>query len=1151
MNLFGRESRDEQGEQQGNASLNPSDPNEVRRRRLAALEKSQADERERKRELEERRAKWMAEQAAKGKKIEVEPVPAPPPLPPQKKANTPENIKTPPPKRAPPKLAPLEAMHSTAISKILGLALKTSAASSSSVYFDDLIQQLREDAGIDEAQPLLLDLEQHCDSILLSRITTSLQPLGYMLKCYVRCSEQRSEIRSHRLLAGHEDRRKSLLEMISELERRILTYTCMVLKGDFMDTSSKSPSEKFVDYMVDEKLPSDVIKALLRVCRAENGPDIDEIKPFFVGVFKEIQKLALRDNKLSNSNFLKPLKVLTTLVAQDKDICKWLTEWEHFMPSYEHMKNMPIHVFAYSSFLSPFFKISALPGLPLGGPPLYPEDPSVGPSHFPNPGMISQTEVEGAIYSLRSSLSVARSYMHQICLSLCRAGVGPRNAFLTWIARIFNLNKKRMAMQVDYRDVSGDGFILNIMHVLLKLCEPIVEGGWKMLQKIDPTFPQSHHRIDYTDETRLAADSNMLKRWWVDPRNENAQESLTRHLEVAARESGLAGSSRSVSGSSSGHREGDTKNNEAERVSKEFGFVTECYWLALRGIQIGFIPVSTLYEDTLVKSLRRLKGMMDDMQAASDLNQLPPDQQLQLSDFKRRFDLLAQTKLCYDVYIRDPDLIGMLVRFAGADAQWLIKKTLSEPKRAELLPLPLPVPKIFASLPEHTVETITTVLLNAMHYEPRIVENNIAILDDIVTFCIAGSSSPLHVKNPYLRAKLIEFIWYIFPRPEYSPLDEDEDEREVYRNPAMELLFNGHKMAQQNLPSALFRLYVDVEHTGSHTQFYDKFSIRYRIGSIVESLWSLPAYRASVRREASDESRFRRFVNMLLNDANHLMDNILDDLEEIHRLEVLISGKSLEWSRLSDEEKSEKKARLRQLLDAAKGYNQLGNNNVKLLCILTGDDAVRRVFLRPEMVTRLAEMLNYLLDRLCGKRTRELKVSDPKAVEWKPRYVLKTLLCTYLNFSGQHGFATAVGLDGRSYSAELFQRATRVAIRRSLLPRPDITRFEEIAAAAAASLEKEAEAEGDLGDDIPDEFLDPIMSSLMRDPVFLPTSGNVMDRAVISRILLSEPSDPFNRKLLTEDMLEPVASLKQRIDAFISERRAAARSARENRGERY
>lgn len=56
--------------------------------------------------------------------------------------------------------------------------------------------------------------------------------------------------------------------------------------------------------------------------------------------------------------------------------------------------------------------------------------------------------------------------------------------------------------------------------------------------------------------------------------------------------------------------------------------------------------------------------------------------------------------------------------------------------------------------------------------------------------------------------------------------------------------------------------------------------------------------------------------------------------------------------------------------------------------------------------------------------------------------------------------------------------------------------------------------------DAPDEFKDPLMDTLMVDPVMLP-SGVVMDRAIITRHLLNSQTDPFNRQPLTEDELKP------------------------------
>lgn len=76
----------------------------------------------------------------------------------------------------------------------------------------------------------------------------------------------------------------------------------------------------------------------------------------------------------------------------------------------------------------------------------------------------------------------------------------------------------------------------------------------------------------------------------------------------------------------------------------------------------------------------------------------------------------------------------------------------------------------------------------------------------------------------------------------------------------------------------------------------------------------------------------------------------------------------------------------------------------------------------------------------------------------------------------------------------------------------------ELMLAAALNEEKE------LGE-IPDDFLDPIVFTLMEDPVILPTSGVSIDRSTIIAHLLNDKHDPFNRKDLTIDMVIPSNTL--------------------------
>lgn len=43
----------------------------------------------------------------------------------------------------------------------------------------------------------------------------------------------------------------------------------------------------------------------------------------------------------------------------------------------------------------------------------------------------------------------------------------------------------------------------------------------------------------------------------------------------------------------------------------------------------------------------------------------------------------------------------------------------------------------------------------------------------------------------------------------------------------------------------------------------------------------------------------------------------------------------------------------------------------------------------------------------------------------------------------------------------------------------------------------------------------------MEDPVLLPTSSTIVDRSTITAHLLGDTRDPFNRKPLSMDMLQP------------------------------
>lgn len=71
---------------------------------------------------------------------------------------------------------------------------------------------------------------------------------------------------------------------------------------------------------------------------------------------------------------------------------------------------------------------------------------------------------------------------------------------------------------------------------------------------------------------------------------------------------------------------------------------------------------------------------------------------------------------------------------------------------------------------------------------------------------------------------------------------------------------------------------------------------------------------------------------------------------------------------------------------------------------------VQKPFLRPELGPRLAAMLNFNLQQLCGPKCRDLKVENPEKYGFEPKKLLDQLTDIYLQLDCAR-FAKAIADD--------------------------------------------------------------------------------------------------------------------------------------------
>ena len=195
------------------------------------------------------------------------------------------------------------------------------------------------------------------------------------------------------------------------------------------------------------------------------------------------------------------------------------------------------------------------------------------------------------------------------------------------------------------------------------------------------------------------------------------------------------------------------------------------------------------------------------------------------------------------------------------------------------------------------------------------------------------------------------------------------------------------------------------------------------------------------------------------------MDESLSELSQIAAIQHEME--SAEWQNQPMQHRREREGTLRGLERHASGYVTLGRSTVDMLMIFTAE--TKEPFMVPEIVDKLAAMLDYNLDALVGPRCQNLKVKDREKYRFDPRKLLSDILQIYLNLSGQSEFVRAVANDGRSYRKELFERAAGIARHRVLKTDDEIEQL-RIFVVKVEEMKATIEAEEDLGE-VPDEYL--------------------------------------------------------------------------------
>ncbi|KAI9153511.1 hypothetical protein LWI28_012482 [Acer negundo] len=804
--------------------------------------------------------------------------------------------------------------------------------------------------------------------------------------------------------------------------------------------------------------------------------DFDSLDPILRGLYENLRGSILNVSALGN--FQQPLRALLYLLSFPVG-ARSLVNHPWWIPKGVYLNGRVIEM---TSILGPFFHVSALPDHTI-----FKSQPDVGQQCFSEASTRRPVDLLSSFTTIKTVMKSLYRDLGDVLLALLK-NTETRENVLEYLAEVINKNSSRAHIQVEPLSCASSGMFVNLGAVMLRLCDPFLDGSLTKRDKIDPKYVFYSNRLDLRSLTALHASSEEISQWI----NKDNPGSIDGSRPDSDGENHLLQSQEATSSSNIASEPSLLNVNPTSSGGggkSKYTFICECFFMTARVLNLGLLKSFSDFKH-LVQDISRAEDALATLEAMQ--GQTPSSQlELDISRLEKEIETYSQEKLCYEAQIlRDGDLIQHALSFYRLMVVWLVGLV-----GGFKMPLPLTCPMEFACMPEHFVEDAMELLIFASRI-PKALDG--VVLDDFMNFITMFMGSPNFIRNPYLRAKMVEVLNCWMPRRSGS-------------SSAAATLFEGHQMSLEYLVRNLLKLYVDIEFTGSHTQFYDKFNIRHNIAELLEYLWQVPSHRNAWTQIAKEEEKgvYLNFLNFLINDSIYLLDESLNKILELKEIEAEMSN-TAEWERRPAQERQERTRLFHSQENIIRIDMKLANEDVSMLAFTSEQIVVP--FLLPEMVERVASMLNYFLLQL----------------------LLKQIVRIYVHLARgdkENNFPAAISSDGRSYNEQLFSAAADV-LRKIGEDMRVIQEFIELGAKAKAAASQAMDTEATLGE-IPDEFLDPIQYTLMKDPVILPSSRITVDRPVIQRHLLSDSTDPFNRSHLTADMLIPDIELKARIEEFI------------------
>ena len=452
----------------------------------------------------------------------------------------------------------------------------------------------------------------------------------------------------------------------------------------------------------------------------------------------------MRSCSLSKT-FIIPMRALTLLTGY-KQIQVLVPSLSIFNPTNQNAKTIQV-----LSLLGPFILNSS----PFGGETdkelafmYFPPGNINSPEHFIHGetiGTRNESDVKSALNILASISSNASNQLSSVILSFIKSSVENRTLVLKYFSDCIKLNNDRAKLHVDRRNVCTDGFMHRISTIFFSLCKPIVDVNHSKVHLIDKSYITNEDCfIDISTRTRINA----------------AQPEIDEQM---------------ISGTSN--------------------FVSHVFYLAGISLNLGLCSIIRYCKD-LGKEIDHISTQIQSLVSNDPLTNALKNNHV------KRFDQLIAIKLTYDSQLKDINFINDCLSFYNLTCVFILHCVYGNDDilRNNNSVKVSDDAKNFRMLPEYILEDVLDYYIFVCRNNPIVFEN--ALRNEILAVCICVLQNPGMVKNPYLKSKLVEILFY-FTLPLYKTSNGEHRGR-------LDSVFSGNKLCREYLVDSVLRFYVGI-----------------------------------------------------------------------------------------------------------------------------------------------------------------------------------------------------------------------------------------------------------------------------------------------------------------------------------------------------